>query len=68
MSGKPEETSAYMCECGKKWEFTPSERAEDKALKCRCGRSVVIRNGSVYGTERGRSTEAARLLDRQATT
>jgi hypothetical protein len=53
MSGDAQRVLAYMCECGKKWTFTLSDLTEEKSLKCRCGRNIVIRNGIVYGTEHG---------------
>jgi hypothetical protein len=54
MSGNPQRLLAYMCECGKKWTFTLNDLTEDKILKCRCGRNIVVRKGIVYGTEQGR--------------
>jgi hypothetical protein len=62
MSGTPERTSDYMSECGKKWIFMTSELAEDKALKCRCGRTIVIRRGFVFG--KNVASEADKIFKR----
>jgi predicted SprT family Zn-dependent metalloprotease len=43
---------AYICECGKKWVSMRNEIAttEEHIFSCDCGRTIVTRDGIVYGT------------------
>ena len=43
---------AYVCECGKKWVFTKAAAATVKPMlrPCKCGRTVVVAKGLIYGT------------------
>jgi hypothetical protein len=46
----PESRVAYQCECGKKWSFTLKEAATPATLKCKCGRTIVVRDRFIYST------------------
>ncbi len=50
----PHEKVVYQCECGKKWTFTIKEAGTELTMKCACGRSIVVKNGFVYSTKRGK--------------
>lgn len=45
-------TSAYQCECGKKWTFKKSETNADSTQQCTCGRTIVISKGAIYGARK----------------
>jgi hypothetical protein len=48
----PENSVAYQCECGKKWNFTAKQAATPASLKCKCGRNIVIQDGFIYSTKK----------------
>ena len=56
-------TTAYICECGKKWVFTRDEveTKEARTLGCGCGRTIVIQGGVVYGTGCPRPSSRKRI-------
>jgi hypothetical protein len=48
----PDTRVSYQCECGKRWTITPSETEPRTTLTCKCGRTIVVRDGLIYGTIR----------------
>lgn len=47
----PRGTTAYVCECGKRWVFPKMAVPGQKAMQpCDCGRTLVMENGIIYGT------------------
>jgi hypothetical protein len=45
-------TTAYQCECGKKWTFKKSETNGDSTQQCTCDRTIVICLGAIYSTRK----------------
>jgi hypothetical protein len=43
-------TTAYICECGKKWVFSKADVAGTPAVQrpCACGRTLVVGKGVIY--------------------
>jgi hypothetical protein len=44
-------TTAYFCECGKKWDFLKEEAATERILtrRCSCGRTIILWKSAIYG-------------------
>jgi hypothetical protein len=42
---------AYICECGRKWVLPSEELKNAGKWKCRCGRTIVVRAGTIYSVE-----------------
>jgi hypothetical protein len=45
-------THAYACECGKKWTIPKADLLKDQTWECKCGRTIVVRAGAVFGTRK----------------
>lgn len=48
----PDNRVVYECECGKRWSMTAEEAAMDRKMNCKCGRTIVVNRGSIYGTKK----------------
>ena len=53
----PHETTnvvmAYLCACGKKWSIArKTGRDANTSFRCECGRTIVVYDGVVYGSEK----------------
>ena len=45
-------TTAYRCECGKKWTFKNSDLTADSTQPCNCGRTIMVYKGGIFGTRK----------------
>jgi len=52
VNGSGHDTTAYICECGKRWHLSGKEVSakQTRTMKCVCGRTIVVKDGIVYGT------------------
>ena len=45
--------TAYLCECGEKRTFPKAEINASATKQCKCGRTIVMHHGVIYGTRKG---------------